>query len=104
MDIKPIRIKFYRYEDDPNVAPLESSDFGGKIGPFEGQWAIMKILHDYFDHMYSKGQIQIRLPVPDKDENGKQVKKQLYLKPEFFHDKECRESIPNFVQALLSKE
>ncbi|OHB62297.1 MAG: hypothetical protein A2168_03090 [Planctomycetes bacterium RBG_13_50_24] len=105
MDTKPIRINFYRYVDDPNVAPLDSSDFDGYRGPFEGRWAIMKVLHDYYDSdlMDSSGQIQVRLRVPD-EEDGKPVENQLYLELEFFRDKECRIPIKDFGRALLSKE
>jgi hypothetical protein len=106
MDTKPIRINFYRYADDPNVAPLDSSDFDGYRGPFKGRWAIMKALLDdkVLILMVSSGQIQISLAVPDEDEDGKPVEKNIYLELEFCRDKECRFPIKDFVQALLSTE
>ncbi|MBA7555432.1 hypothetical protein ES705_48094 [subsurface metagenome] len=98
---KSICINFYQYPDeekDPNAVQ--------QLGPFEGRWAIMKVLRECndYDLMVSSGQIQILLPVPDKDENDNNIEKQLYLKLEFFRDKEGEFPIKGFGQALLSTE
>jgi hypothetical protein len=93
---KSIYINFYQYPDeekDPNVVK--------QFGPFEGRWAILQILHL---HPGDGKDVQICLPVPDKDENENNIEKQLYLKLEFFYDKDCKNGIPGFGQALLSKE
>lgn len=95
---KSIYINFYQYPDeekDPNAVK--------QFGPFEGRWAILQILHS---HPGDSKDVQICLPVPDKDENSMIVEKQLYLKLEFFDDKACKDEdrIEGFGQALLSKE
>jgi len=83
----------------------QQTSFNALFGPIRGIWAGFfprqaGPCNDY-DLMVSSGQIQILLPVPDKDENDNNIEKQLYLKLEFFRDKEFSESITGFVQAVL---
>jgi len=101
LDNKPIQINFYPYEPNENDI-FNSPD--EKIGPYEGQWAILHILRKHPD--MDGGEVKISLPVPDKDNNDNEITRQLHLKVEFFNDKACenKNRIEGFGQALLSRE
>jgi hypothetical protein len=99
---KPIYIKFYQFEDSNDVVRLNS--FPGQIGPFEGRWAILRILHDYPD---PGRDIEGYIRLPFKDRNVKEnsiVTREIRLKLDFFHDEECEKPITGFVHAIVPKD